>query len=125
MREIGIFTNCLNTFVLPSCNCQHVVFLHIKWHILYFFGHNLNTCKVKNSKAQPAFLFQSQILKSTFHTLHIGHLWSMLVFSRSTLFTCQIREAQLPQAVGTVLGVVEEDRESKASLIKAVSSDDP
>ncbi|TNN82480.1 hypothetical protein EYF80_007315 [Liparis tanakae] len=37
----------------------------------------------------------------------------------------QIGEAQLPQAVGAVLGVVEEDGESKASLIKAVSSDDP
>lgn len=41
-----------------------------------------------------------------------------------SLFTCQIGEPQLPQAVGAVLGVVEEDRESKASFIKAVSSDD-
>ncbi|KAF3860442.1 hypothetical protein F7725_000697 [Dissostichus mawsoni] len=32
---------------------------------------------------------------------------------------------KLPQAVGAVLGIVKEDREGKASLVKAVSSDDP
>lgn len=47
------------------------------------------------------------------------------MFSRSTLVTCQVCEAQLAQAVGAILGVVEEDRESEASLVKAVSSDDP
>lgn len=42
-----------------------------------------------------------------------------------SLFTCQICEPQLPQAVGAILGVVEEDREGETSFIKAVSSDDP
>lgn len=41
------------------------------------------------------------------------------------LSTCQVRKAQLPQAIGAILGIVEEDRESKAPFIKAVSSDDP
>lgn len=40
------------------------------------------------------------------------------------LFTCQICEPQLPQAIGAVLWVVEKDREGKASLVEAVSSDD-
>lgn len=40
------------------------------------------------------------------------------------LFTCQICEPQLPQAVGAVLWVVEEDREGKAALVEAVPSDD-
>lgn len=42
-----------------------------------------------------------------------------------SLLTCQICEPQLPQAVGAILGVVEEDREGETSFIKAVSSDDP
>lgn len=42
-----------------------------------------------------------------------------------TLLTGQISQPELPEAVGAVLGIVEEDWESKASLVKAASSDDP
>lgn len=39
--------------------------------------------------------------------------------------TCEIREAEPPQAVGSVLGIVEEDGQSEASLVEVVSPDDP